>query len=307
MKIKIPGFAIEDPEIRFVSLVKRGANREPFRILKSEDASPGGHYKAEEFFNSAPALVKKVEGTTVEPSTGGKPAQGATTMAARKLREAVPGDLDGLTVAKAEDSPEAPIEAAVTAPAEVAKDCSDGPAHSSEVDHPTSSGATDDPDPEDADKAGDKKKKKSAPPWAKSEVMVAKAGDKDYAYALNEDGIPTFIEWLDVAKVEEEPVVATVATPEATSVVSQDVLLKAIADLTALVADNQKQIISLQKSDTPEPKRPVVRLYESDLDESLATPGMANGRRRLVKSEPRESVFAGLIPEFDAIERRGRM
>jgi len=316
MKIKIPGFAIEDPEIKFVSLVKRGANREPFKILKSEDAVEGGQYKNAEYLPERKTLVEKVEGRTVNPASGGKPASGAENMKGRKLTEAVGGDLDGLTLAKS-DTPEAPIAPVVTAPAEiptvgttetpdVAKNCSDGPAHSSEVSHPTSSGADGDgKDPEDAADAGadGKKKKKSAPPWAKSEVMIAKVGDKEYEYALNEEGVPTFISWL--TKDEEAP---AAKSEEANPAMSQEVLLKAIADLTAIVAKTNEKVeaLTIAKTETPPKAKPVVKAYDSDFDESLATPSMANGHRRLAKTEDRESVFAGLIPEFDALEAAAR-
>ena len=39
MKIKVEGHELVDPEIQAVSLVKRGANRTPFKIVKSDDHS----------------------------------------------------------------------------------------------------------------------------------------------------------------------------------------------------------------------------------------------------------------------------
>lgn len=328
MKIKIPGMAIEDPEIQFVSLVKRGANREPFKILKSEDAPMSLKDKVAAFFKGESSLVAKVEGSTVAASTNGTPVTGEVEMKTPKLAEAMGGDLDGLL-----EKHESQTSHRVTVPDTVKKalvakaggrsyeytldktgvpqfvrwvekdesgepcdhSYSNGVCTKCGADEPASEAAsppeksTVKTEEEDAALAEQEKKRKEA------EAAATEAAKSDDAEETDEE------------KKKKLDALAEANASKSETIKLQEALLKAMNKIDGLMEQVQKtseRVETLQK-EVDKPKV-VIKSYDADFNESFATPSMAQGRRRISKQETKGDVWAGLIPEFDKLEQSVR-
>lgn len=90
MKIKVLGNELIDPEIDMISLVKRGANQAPFKIMKAEDADPSVISRLRETFGHTDAakvaalFVRQDAVSQVEPILK---SEGWTTTSSHKAGE----------------------------------------------------------------------------------------------------------------------------------------------------------------------------------------------------------------------------
>lgn len=260
MKIKMQGSAIEDPEIKFVSLVKRGANREPFKIVKSEQGTLDMlREKVAKLFGLEKGLVEKVEGSTVNTEHGAEGTQG-DDMKVAKLTEAQAGDLDGLLVQKEDGA--------------VCKGCG-GPLNAEGMcEKCEASMKAEEETPEE-------KKKRLEAEAAAAAAEEEKGGDKG-------GGKPP---WLKSDEPSAELISMTKAIETMTALMT--------ANSARLEAFEKALVEKKEEVKKSEVKKTVLRPVAADLDETFATPGMAVGRNGIRKSDAGKDVWAGLIPDFD--------
>lgn len=273
----------------------------------------------EELFKCERSFAVNLEGRNL--STNASSAIGAKDGDSmdKKLREAVPGDLEDLLVHKSEDQNANP-PADENAPVEVKKceKCEavlkDGvpcespecvAARKSEEDAAAEAAAA-----EAVAKAQyEADAAEAARKLIKTGTLKVKEGDaevtKTYEYRL-EDGKPVFVKWV-TPESEPAPTAKTDDKPEAASTGKDSELMTVVTALAEQVAKTNEAIAELQKGQVAkaEDSKPVVRVSPVvfDYDESLAHGGGRADRRRVAKSAGADNVWAGLIPAFDALER----
>jgi hypothetical protein len=284
VKVRLVGNEILDPDIKFISLVKRGANRSPFRILKAENLPP-------ELQGRADLPVQPEVGGVTSTTGGAIAAQVEQTEITMTERQVVKEDM------QPQDVPAPEPDAAMSAG--VAGKVKDGMTV------------------EEARAAKPQGIQKGTRKVRVGDAVIA----KDYEYEWCGDD-EVFLRWIEVAKTEEPPRDTSEADAVVQSLPSKvealtskvEALTSKVEALTSSIAEFNKALTSqaerlaaaeqVAKAADERARGTVVTSHTASLDESLGV--LARDRKRVVeKSSAGADFWDGILSEFDLMDRAG--